>query len=220
MSGRVEPLRKIYRTCTFEGLGHKKDEFLGRVVEAMKERGLEELPPVEPFEHHLGLKDALRLWDFSPYYILGLQQMVGTDVLLGYDREERHLRMGLRAELQGKNLRFGYFYTGEKISPLKSSKGIKFILGLIALMTLMFVWPLFVGIILLGKPFYEAYGLVNLVLIVIVLSLLPPIPILYTIHRREIRPRKKIDQRILEIAESLGGKQITPFKWTTVKLED
>jgi len=193
---------------------------LGRVVEAMKERGLEELPPVEPFEHHLGLKDALRLWDFSPYYILGLQQMVGTDVLLGYDREERHLRMGLRAELQGKNLRFGYFYTGEKISPLKSSKGIKFILGLIALMTLMFVWPLFVGIILLGKPFYEAYGLVNLVLIVIVLSLLPPIPILYTIHRREIRPRKKIDQRILEIAESLGGKQITPFKWTTVKLED
>lgn len=216
--GRVEPPRKIYRTCTFEVLGSRKDEFLSRVVEAMEKRGLRKVPPIKPFGHHLGVKDALRLWDFSMFDELARQQMVGTDVLLAYDKEGTHKRVGLRAEEQGKNLRFGYFY-GEKVD-LKSAKGIKFILELILYMVLVFVWPLFVGIILLGKPFYEAYGLVTLVLIVIILFFLPLIPFLYIVHRRETRPIREIDQRILEIAESMGGKQITPFKKTTVKLED
>lgn len=221
-SGRIEPPRKIYSTCTFGGLGSKKDEFLRKAVEAMKEMGLKEVPSVEPFEHHLGLKDALRIWDTSMFDELARQQMVGTDVLLAYDKEGTHKRMGLRVEPQNGNLRFGYFY-GEKVDA-KSARGIKFILGLFSWIIFILIYIILI-VLFLAKPLYEAHGLFTLMFMMIMLSLLPQIPFIYLLYlslyiKPYRRPQKEINQRIRKVAESLGGKRITPFKKTTVELED
>lgn len=214
---------RIYRTCSFENIGSKKGEFLRRITQAMKEKGLEELPAVKPFEPDLNLDDALRIWDMKLWRELGLHQMVGTDVLLGYDRKERHLRMGLRVEQRNEDLRFGYLYTGERIFPLRSATGIKILLLILGTPVLSLVLTLFVVIVFLGKPFFQTYGselTLTIAIIVFTISLSPLIYYGYKKIRLARRTIKKIDSMANEIAESLGGRRITPYKMTTVKLEE
>jgi len=213
--GRKQPPAKIYHTCTFEGLGSKKTEFLNRFVEALEGKGLKKIPPIEPFELAVGGKDVFSL---SIWNEIGRREMVGTDVLLGSDERGTHTRAGLRAESQGDNLRFGYLY-GTWHDP-RSPAATKFFLELIVGMVLLIVWMVFCGLFLLGKPFGQAHGITVFIFVMVVLFLLPFLPVLFVFHRRETRPRKEMDQLVLEIANSMGGKQITPFKKTTVRLED
>lgn len=216
--GREQPPMKIYRTCTFADLGSRKDEFLGKVVEMIEEKGLKKAPPIKPFDLTIGVKDGLRLWDSSIWYKIGRREMVGTDVFLMSDHKGAETTVALRAETKGDDLRFGYFYA--KWHKPKSVAEIKLYLKTIAGICLLFIWGFFVGLVLLGKPFYQAHGAAITIFALVTLLMSPTIPIIYIIYRRDTGPRKEIDRRVLEIAESMGGEQITPFKNTTVKLED
>jgi len=42
----------------------------------------------------------------------------------------------------------------------------------------------------------------------------------FSIHLQKRTVNRKVMKILIETAESMGGKQITPFKWKTVKLED
>jgi hypothetical protein len=213
--GRKQPPAKIYRTCTFEGLGSRKDEFLSRVVEAMEKRGLKKTSPIKPFKLAI---EAKHIFSLGIWNEIGQREMVGTDVFLALDGQGTHTRMGLRAEPQGSNLRFGYFY-GKWHDP-KSPAAIKFFAKLIGGIILLCLWCFFVGFVLLGEPFAQAHEITVFLSVFVTLALLPFLPSVYVVYRKETQPRKDIDKYILEIAESMGGKQITPFRKTTVELED
>lgn len=213
--GRKQPPAKIYHTCTFEGLGLRKDEFLSRVVEAMKERGLKKTSPIKPFKLAVG---AEHIFSLGIWNEIGRREMVGTDVLLSSDERGTHMRMGLRAETRGNDLRFGYFYG--KWHDLRSSAVIKFFVELLGGTILFLIWAFFVGLVLLGKTFLQTYGEVVSLLTLVTLLVLPTVPVVYLVYKGETRPRRELDNLTLDIAESMGGKQVTPFKKTTVNLED
>lgn len=209
---------KIYRTCTFEGLGSRRDEFLNRIVEVIEEKGLKKAPSIKPFELSLGVKNGLHFWDSSIAFRIGHREMVGADVLLTSDHKGAETTVALRAEPKGDNLRFGYYYS--RWHKPRSAAEIKLYLKIIAGICLWLTWGFFAGLILLGKPFYQAHGGPALIFAIVTLALLPAIPTIYTIYRRDVGLTKEMDRRVSEIAESMGGKQISPFKKTTVELED
>lgn len=207
---------KNYRTCTFEGLGPRKDEFLNRVVAALEERGLKKMPPIEPFDLSIGVKDVLRVWDWSMFLEMSRRQMVGADVLLGSDEKGVHIRKGFRAEARGKNLRFGYFQV-RWLEP-RSAKGIKFLIKLFSWIILSLICYISIGYLFIG--FWKSLSDILFILLLLTIMLPPQILIVYLIYRSKIRPWREMDQLALSIAESMGGRRITPFKVTTVELED
>ena len=210
--------KKNYRTCTLEGLGPRKDEFLNRIVAALEERGLKKMLPIEPFELSFSVKDALRVWDWSVFLEMSRHQMVGADVLLGSDEKGVHIRKGFRAEARGKNLRFGYFQV-RWLEP-RSAEGIKFLIKLFSWIILSLIGGISIVLLLPWNLFIESYGEILSFLVLLTILLPPQILIVYLIYRSKIRPWREMDQLISSITESMGGKQITPFKQTTVKLED
>ncbi len=210
---------KIYRTCTFANLGSKKNEFLDRVIRAFEADGFKRLPPVESFKLSLGAKDAVKFWDWSWRDKVAYHEMAGSDVLLGADKKGTKYIVGFRVEARNNDLRFGYFRF-RKIEP-KSAAGMKFFLAiglLLAYTIVAIIIDWFLAIFLI-----TTLGL-NLWISVITVSVALFLPIVpFFIYYGFIKPKRmliKTDQHISEIAESMGSKQITPFKKTTVKLED
>jgi hypothetical protein len=57
--GKRPFIGKNYRTCTFKGLGSRKDDFLEKMVHEMEAKGFRKSAPIEPFKPSLGLKDAI-----------------------------------------------------------------------------------------------------------------------------------------------------------------
>jgi hypothetical protein len=207
--------QKIYRTCNFEGLTSKKDEFLEKVVRAMEIEGFMKVSEVKPFRLSLGAKDALKFWDWSWRDKVAKYQMIGNDVLLASNKKGAKSMIGLRAEVRNNYLRFGYSYF-RKIE-LKSVAGIKFLLSLIGLLAYIFLMEWIIGTYLFesGLPIWVS---AFIPFIAIFISLIPLV--VYFGFIRLKRTFNEFNQRIVDIAESLGGKQITPFKLTTFKLEE
>ncbi len=208
--------QKIYRTCNFEGLTSKKDEFLEKVVKTMEIEGFMKVSEVKPFRLSLGSKDVLRFWDLTGWRDKAAwHQMIGSDVLLEADKRGAKLRVGVRAEARNNDLRVGFFYFRK--NKLKSVAGIKFFLAIAAFFAYAFVaeWFMFNVLLKLG------WGLWMSALTTCVVVFLPVVPFIkYYGFTKPKRMLMEMEQHISEIAESLGGKQVTQFKQTTVKLED
>ena len=114
--------------------------------------------------------------------------MVGTDILLTLDKRGTHTRVGLRAETKDNDLRFGYFYC--RWHDPRSPAAIKFFAKLIGGTILFLIWAFFVGLILLGKTFFQTYGEVISLLTLVILLVLPTVPIVYLVYKGETRPKR------------------------------
>lgn len=210
---------EVYYACTFEGLGSRKDEFLERAVRAMEAKGFKKVPPIEPFRLSLGLKDGLKFWDWRWRGKAYLYQLIGADVQLESQRKGTKYYMALRAKTRNENLRFGYAY-GRKID-LKSVSGIFPILQLVTITAYMFVAGFFTMksiVIGLGQSPWAW----TIAILITSLVIAPPF-IAFLIYHFITKPKrllKEANRIFTEIAESMDGKQIAPFKRTTFKLED
>jgi len=210
--GKKPFLGKNYHTCTLEGLGSRKDEFLENMVQEMKAKGFRRSSPIEPFAPQLGLKDAIRKSHSEYLEELIRHNMVGADAMLVSDENEK---IALRGETQGKNMRFGYYYAAST----KELKDVRwfFIAGYLVWLI---VW------LNIAKAFRGQLDFLGALFIILVIII--PLGILVRMSGRPSlsyytktrRMEKEIDRLVVEIAESMGGKQITPFKKTTVELED
>lgn len=210
--------RKIYRTCTFAGLGSKKDEFLDGVIRAFEADGFKRIPSVEPFKLSLGVKDALKFWDWSWRDKVAYYQMVGNDALLESNKRGAKAVIGLKAEARNKALRFGYSYF-RKIEP-KSVAGIIAILVPVAVLTYGFIL-IFSMLPLIDTLSNWGWSLWTIGIVLFMIVFLPILPFLvYFGYVKLKRMFNDFNQRIVEVAESLGGKQTMPFKLTTFKLEE
>lgn len=207
-------LGKNYRTCTLRGLGPRKDEFLENMVQEMDAKGFRRVVPIEPFTPSLGLKDAISK-SFEAYIEeLVRYNMVGADAMLVSDKNEK---MALRAETQGNDLRFGYYYAPSHEKSWSRKVDWLFFLGIVSWLIIVFN---------IARAFGEQLGF----LAAFLLSLTVIIPLgiyvgksnrpslLY--YKKTRQMQKEVDQLVVKIGKSMGGKQITPFKKTTVELED
>ncbi len=210
--------QKIYRTCTFAGLGSKKDELLDGVIHAFEADGFKRIPPVEPFKLSLGAKDAVKFWDWSWRDKVAYYQMVGNDVLLKSNKRGAIAIIGLKAEARNNNLRFGYSYF-KKIEP-KSVAGIKSILLFVSYPILGLALGLSM-VPFLSNLVASGWSLWALGIMLFGIFVLPVLPfIIYFTYFKLKRMFTEFNQCIVKIAESIGGKQTTPFKLTTFKLEE
>ena len=209
---------EVYRTCTFQGLGSRRDEFLDDVVKAMGKRGLKNVPPIEPFDLSVGTKELFRIWDWSEFTEMSKFYIAGSDLLLLGEKTKGVTYpkgITIKADVRGEDLRFGYVLLKE-LFKIASIKGLIFLLQLFTGIGLMAL-----GMLLIKNTFGGSLGSLG----VLILSLVTVVPLwlLYFLYHPVIKPKrrqKEIDKTITEIAESMGGKRITPFKKTTVKLED
>jgi membrane protein implicated in regulation of membrane protease activity len=185
----------------------------------MEKRGLKNVPPIKPFDLSVGAKELFRIWDFSELTEMSKFYIAGSDLLLLSEKKKGVTHpggMAIKADARGEDLRFGYVLLKE-LFKLASIKGLIFLLQLFAWMGLFFI-----GIHFLT----ETFSLLKFgpwVAGILCFAILLPPSLLYWLYDPYIKPRrrqKEIDKIITEIAESMGGKQITPFKRTTVELED
>lgn len=213
---------KIYHTCTFQDLGSRKDEFLEKIVRVMEREGLKKAPPMEPLKRSRGVKDVFDITDWSFLTDFEKWSIEGCDVLLlGEKKKDMAYPPGIaiRAEAHNGDLRLGYV-TMAGSPKLKSRQGL---LKNLALATWLII--LVTAISLSMVYFYELMPFWELLLLIFaVIFPIWFIPLFFFGYIRPIRRMKReherIDKIVTEIAESLGGKQITPFKRTTVELED
>jgi hypothetical protein len=80
--GKKSFIGKNYRTCTFEDMGSRKEEFLERIVQEMGAKGFRKSAPIKPFKPSLGLKGAISKSMKSCLIELDRYNMVGADVML------------------------------------------------------------------------------------------------------------------------------------------
>lgn len=213
---------KIYHTSTFQGLGSRKDELLEKFVQVMEREGLKKAPPMEPSKRSKGIKDVFNMTDWGFLTDLEIWCIEGCDVLLLEEKKKDMAYppgMAIRAKARNNDLRLGYVLI-EGSPKLKSRRGL---LKTLALATL--IISLIIEASLLAVYFAELMPLWKILLLGLVIILPPNLPIILYLSyfkpkRRMQRKQKRIDQTVLEIAESMGGKQITPFKRTTIELED
>lgn len=214
---RLRPA-KLYRTCTFQGLRLRKDEFLSRIVKAMEAKGFRKEPPIEPFDVSLKAKDVINIREAGKLAKKASRHLIaGSDILL-LGEEKKGIkyprRIAMRVEERGNDLRFGYFYFKE-FEKVKSVKGMLSVIELVAEIAILFGGT-FLVLLTLGKSL-GFWACVFLVCITVF-----PLFLLLSMYRPYIKPwriEKEIGRRMVEVAEAMGGKQLTPFKKTTVKLE-
>lgn len=211
--GKKPFIGKNYRTCTLEGLGSRKDEFLEKIVHKMEAKGFRRSASIEPFKPSLRLKDAIIKSTRSYLIELERYNMVSADVILESDKNEK---IALQAKPNNNNLRFGYFFA-LGLEKTQFSLRWRFILGYLALLAVVFF---------IDENFHESLGFWSLLILSLIIIVLPLAletrrlkPSLF-IYSKTRRKQKEIDQLVIEIGKSMGGKQITPFKGTTIELED
>jgi hypothetical protein len=210
--GKKPFIGKNYRTCTFEDMGSRKDEFLEKVVQQMEAKGFRRSAPIEPFKPSLELKDAIS--KSAKSYLLELERynMVSADIILESDKNEE---IALRAKVNDNDLRFGYFFA-LGLEKMEFSLRWRFIFGYLALLAVMFF---------IAENFHESLGLWG----PLILSLIIAVPLALEVRRvkpslfiysQTRRKQKEIDQLVIEVGRSMDSKPLTLFKKTTVELED
>ena len=184
---------KVWRTCTFQGLGTKREEYLDLLSDGIVRWGFRRLGKDE---------DGGVLDEWAK----------GRDLLLG--SPEGH-RISLRAISVNGNLRVGFVYSliREKRWQIRGRFMASIILsGLITLFSIYLIkyafpyeGPASPGSVLLIIPFYISIFFI----------------LFYTVvGRSETTWKRRLKRLLIKTAESMGGKQITPFKKTTAELED
>jgi hypothetical protein len=187
----------------------------------MGAEGFKKAAPVEPFKRSTGLKAVLS--QSTSDYLMELKKynMVIADVILESDKNEK---IALRAKVNNNDLRFGYFFTIVELEKTQEKTQFRlrwqFVLVYLVLLAAVFS---------IAKDLYELIGFWSL-LILVPITIVPlglamrgvksSLSTSFSIYSKIRRKRKEIDQLVAEIGNSMGGKQITPVKRTTVELED
>jgi len=184
---------KVWRTCTFQGLGSKRQEYLDLLSDGIVRWGFQRLGKD---------KDGGLLDEWTK----------GRDLLLG---SPEGYRISLRAISVNGNLRVGF------VHDVIQEKGWRIRGGSIASIVLAGLITLF-SVYLIRYFFpYEGPPSLGLALLIIPFSILIWFILFYMfVGRNEITWRRRLKRLLVETAESMGGKQVSPFKKTTVELED
>lgn len=177
---------------------------------------------MEPSKRSRGIKDVFDITDWSFLTDFEKWSIEGCDVLLLEEKKNDMAYppgIAIRAEARNNNLRFGYVIM-EGSPKLKSRRGL---LKTLAVATL--IISLIIEASLLAVYFAELMPLWKILLLGLVIILPPNLPIVlyfsyFKPKRRMQRKQKRIAQTILRIAEHMGSKRITPYKLTTIKLEE
>ena len=188
----------------------------------MEREGLKKAAPMKPSKRSRGIKDVFNMADWGFLTDVEIWSIEDSDVLLLKEKKKDMAYppgIALRVKARNKDLRFGYVIM-EGSPKLKSRRGLLKMLALAA-------W-LIVFVILISSSMVYFFELLPFwELLLFIFAIIYPIglaPLLYFLYIRPIRRMKhehgRIDKTITEIAESMGSKQITPFKKTTVELED
>jgi hypothetical protein len=126
-------------------------------------------------------------------------------------------KMALQAKMRGNDLRFGYYYAPSSEKLRSSDVGWLVSLGFL-------VWSMvLLSIIVI---FHELLGLLGMMFLGLMIII--PLGIIVGRHGRPSvsyykdtrRKQKEIDQLVIEIGKSMDATQLTPFKGTTIELED
>jgi hypothetical protein len=180
---------KGFRTCTFQGLGTKKQEYLNMLAEVMKKKNLQKVE--------------------EPSGVIALV-LEGRGLIF---ESPSRVEVGIRAVSIKENLRVGF-----AVQPNVTRK--KAVLWLIVsiLVASFFV---FLSAYIIGHgmlPLTEAHGWAILIPFLTFFAAFSCMFLPYVL-KTEITWPPKIRKLLVETAESIGGKQITPFRKTTVELE-
>jgi hypothetical protein len=129
---------------------------------------------------------------------------------------DKNEKIALRARVNNNDLRFGYFFA-LGLEKTEFSLRWRFILGYLALLAVVFF---------IDANFHESLGFWSLLILSLIIIVLPLAlemrrikPSLF-IYSKTRRKQREIDQLIIEIGNSMSGKQLAPFKKTTIELED
>lgn len=280
MLARVEPPRKIYRTCTFEGLGMKRNSrdresfnkkvmvifFVLVIIWCSLTAAIILVTPF--FRSHgfgvsmlsymvlalIGLIPIFYVWNrffkeavssfgakrFQTCVFSGIKRQVyldqltkeminidfkridrsslglmesfafgGTDLLFTAPDKTAGEGIGVRAVSENGNLKVGFVSSGIRTQRFFTIFFICLFLGLLASFIPFFVYDPNSRV---GMWSYLTIGLPLFVIIACA-------PFIHSLLYRR-KHSGKIRRLLIDIAESMGGRQITPFKKTTVKLED
>ena len=183
---------KVWRASTFQGLGAKKQKYLDSLTEEMVKWGF------QPLDKSDG-GGVLNEW------------VKGRDLLfISPDGN----RISIRAITVNDNLRSGFAYEIDR------AKGWRTRAGFIATVILDSLITALLALIL-------KYILPSADPTLLSLAILMPVFILFLIilfyvfvGKSERSWKRRLKRLMIETAESMGAKQITPFKKTTVELED
>jgi len=179
---------KVYHTCTFQGLGSRREGFLDKFVEAMeKKRGLKKAPPIEPFDLSVGTKELSRIWDWSEFTEMSKFYISGSDLLLLGEKTKGVTYpegVAVRAETRGEDLRFGYVLLKE-LFKYTSIKGLIFLSQL-------FGW---MGLLFIGMHFLvETFSLLKYgpwVAGIVCFAILFPLSLPYALYHPYIKPKRR-----------------------------
>ena len=182
--------RKIWSTCSFRGLVTEKQVYLDLLTEKMAEKKFQQVKK----EPHGVFKDLLEGRD------LLFESPDRTEVSVRAVPSKNGLKVGFVVELHVTRKKAWFWLIGSLI------------LGF-------FVFLLSAYIIghgtlpLTNVPWW-------MVLILTMIFLLPLFGTLSCLRIPEIKLSRSMKKMLAETAESMSGKQISPFKKTTVDLED
>lgn len=186
---------RAYRTCTFQGLGNKRQAYLDSVAERMAEQGF---------------KRAEEWRERNPVFD-------GSNSI--FKSSDEKFLVAIRAiSTEDGNLRAGFSLAGV---PGKAAKIFVFSIGFAFILGALSAY-------ILRQMFGPIKGTVQdlwmLILVMIILFTAFGFPVLAYMTPSKMRYNRKVRQILVETAESMGSKQITPFssylKSTTVDLED
>jgi hypothetical protein len=188
---------KNWRTCTFQGLGAKRQAYLDLLNEGMAKRGFQRVEEIK----------RRTAWC----------SLINRSSDLIFYSHKRKSWVGIKSLSKHGNLRVGFadwYY-----NPIRDALITVFCILLGALGTFFSAYILTAYVT--GHPSYYIGGLPDwMIPIPIILFFVVFIGAFLLFFGRPYEAwREQVKAALTEIAESLGGKQITPFKKTTVKLE-
>lgn len=182
----------LWKICTFQGLGTKRQEYLNLVAERMVKKDFKRVGEIK-----------LETWG---------QYLYIKDSDLTFESPEGEYQTGIRAVSIGENLRVGFNHKGT-LKILKKAV----LMFAFSLIFALFVSFLFVNIVEYAFPSIDVTQLGVLWIIVF-------FPVMFGLWISIVGKKKRVLDRqikkfLVDTAEYMGSKQITPFKRITVKYE-
>lgn len=184
---------KFWKTCTFEGLGPKKQAYLDSLTEVMAKKGFQRVKEIK----------LATAWESFLYK--------RSDLIF---KSPDGKLAGVQTVPKNEDLRVGFMeslFTRKKVwLTLVSSIFIAFFFCVLSIFI--------IGQGTIPLPPTTPRVMVFIPAIIFLIVLIGALVLFWVKPARDWR--QQIKQLLVEAAGSMGGKQITPFKKTTVELED
>lgn len=180
----------LWKICTFQGIGTKRQEYLNLVAERMVTNGFKRVEEIK-----------LGIWGQYLY-------VKGSDFT--FESPEGEYQTGIRAVSIDENLRVGFNHTGTSRIAKKA-----FLWLVCCLFIALVVSLLSCNIVKYAFPSIDAFQLTMLWTIIFFPVMFGPIFFIAGKKKRSLD--RQIKQFLVDTAEYMGSKQITPFKRILVK---